>query len=214
MSSKDYKAIYNLQNKVLKQISALKHPFYLTGGTALGRFYLNHRLSEDLDFFVNDYKGFYEEVDKLITKLKLKFKIDSQKSVITEQFIRFYIIEETELKIEFVNDIAFRVTQPIEYCFGKIDNIRNILSNKLTALISRDEPKDVFDILCICKSYAFNWIEIINEAKEKHILNEIDIARRLREFPVELLNPVDWMIQKPDIYLIKPGLSDRIFSIA
>ncbi|MCD4795127.1 MAG: nucleotidyl transferase AbiEii/AbiGii toxin family protein [Bacteroidales bacterium] len=33
-------------------------PFYLTGGTALVRFYLNHRYSEDLDFFVNKRKKY------------------------------------------------------------------------------------------------------------------------------------------------------------
>jgi predicted nucleotidyltransferase component of viral defense system len=32
--------------------------FYLTGGTALSRAYLNHRYSDDLDFFVNAVNDF------------------------------------------------------------------------------------------------------------------------------------------------------------
>lgn len=43
----------NLQEEIIKQISqtALKDSFFLTGGTALSIFYLEHRYSEDLDFF-------------------------------------------------------------------------------------------------------------------------------------------------------------------
>jgi predicted nucleotidyltransferase component of viral defense system len=50
---KDYKALYKMQNNFLDWWKVYDSPFYLTGGTALGRFYLNHRCSEDLDFFVN-----------------------------------------------------------------------------------------------------------------------------------------------------------------
>ena len=42
------------QVKVLEIISQSKNicqSFYLTGGTALAEFYLQHRFSEDLDFF-------------------------------------------------------------------------------------------------------------------------------------------------------------------
>ena len=46
--------LYPFQDEVLGAIQSLKSGFYLTGGTALGRCYLNHRYSDDLDFFVND----------------------------------------------------------------------------------------------------------------------------------------------------------------
>lgn len=42
------------QIKILEAISndnAICQIFYLTGGTALSEYYLQHRLSEDLDFF-------------------------------------------------------------------------------------------------------------------------------------------------------------------
>ena len=44
------------QKQALKAIgeSPLVDNFYLTGGTALSAFYLQHRLSEDLDFFSPD----------------------------------------------------------------------------------------------------------------------------------------------------------------
>jgi len=36
--------------------------FYLTGGTALAAFYLHHRMSEDLDFFVKEAKRLEKEI--------------------------------------------------------------------------------------------------------------------------------------------------------
>jgi predicted nucleotidyltransferase component of viral defense system len=45
--------LYPLQDAVLKVINAADTEFYLTGGTASSRGYLNHRFSDDLDFFVN-----------------------------------------------------------------------------------------------------------------------------------------------------------------
>lgn len=42
--------LYPLQDKVLKIIERANSPFYLTGGTALSRFYYPIRFSDDLDF--------------------------------------------------------------------------------------------------------------------------------------------------------------------
>jgi predicted nucleotidyltransferase component of viral defense system len=67
MSAHFYKdALYPLQDRVLALIGLMSSPFYLTGGTALGRFMLCHRYSDDLDFFINRNADFFQEVDKLI----------------------------------------------------------------------------------------------------------------------------------------------------
>ncbi len=44
--------------------SDLKHPFRLTGGTALSAFYMEHRFSEDLDFFSREKISLLEGGDK------------------------------------------------------------------------------------------------------------------------------------------------------
>jgi len=61
LSVPDYKRLYSQQDKVLNLLAGRLGDFYLTGGTALGRFYLGHRYSDDLDFFVNDYPDFAEK---------------------------------------------------------------------------------------------------------------------------------------------------------
>ena len=52
-SIKNYNDIYRLQDKVLNKLTGRYGNLYLTGGSALGRFYLNHRYSDDLDLFTN-----------------------------------------------------------------------------------------------------------------------------------------------------------------
>ena len=45
--------LYPFMDKVLALIRQADTAFDLTGGTALGRHYLHHRYSDDLDLFVN-----------------------------------------------------------------------------------------------------------------------------------------------------------------
>ena len=50
------KILTELQKKMLEiffSVPELKEHFYLTGGTALSAFYLQHRLSDDLDLFTH-----------------------------------------------------------------------------------------------------------------------------------------------------------------
>ncbi len=61
--------LYPFQDEVLRVVSGLETDFYLTGGTAASRGYLNHRFSDDLDFFVNDDRRFPLWADRLIQGL-------------------------------------------------------------------------------------------------------------------------------------------------
>jgi hypothetical protein len=79
------------------------------------------------------------------------------------------------------------------YKYGFIDTPLNILSNKLTALVGREEPKDIFDIIHISTNYSFNWMDVFYHAKQKATINELDVEQRLASFPVEWLLNVNWL---------------------
>ncbi len=199
MSKIDYSKLYQLQNKFLNFWGNLDLPFYLTGGTALGRFYLNHRYSEDLDFFVNEDDNYKEYMKLFAKQLENIFKVDKSKTLSYDNYTRFYIYEnETILKLDFVNDVKYRSGQPIEIYFGRIDTPLNILSNKISTIINRDEPKDIFDIVHLSLNYKFNWKSVFFETKEKNIINEIDVEQRINTFPISLFDKVGWFIQKPN----------------
>ena len=62
-------ALYPFQDRILKIMNSVDTSFYLTGGTASSRGYLNHRFSDDLDFFVNDDSRFGLWVERIIQTL-------------------------------------------------------------------------------------------------------------------------------------------------
>lgn len=196
---KDYTKLYRLQDKFLAWWKTLELPFYLTGGTALGRFYLNHRFSEDLDFFMNSASEYSPAIAELRKKITSSFSVDIQQSLFADDYSRLFISEDNIfLKIDFVNDVNYYAGTPSSFIYGKIDRPLNILSNKLTAIVSRNEPKDIFDIIMISLNYSFNWFDVFNHAKQKAILNELDVEQRLHSFPIALLQNVDWLIDPID----------------
>lgn len=193
-SNKDYNKLYQLQDKFLSWWLSLGLPFYLTGGTALGRFYLNHRFSDDLDFFTNANTQYTNSIAELNRKIKGQFEVNIQQSLFADDFTRFFITEDDLfLKIELINDIEYYAGKPSAYKYGFIDTPLNILSNKLTALVGRDEPKDIFDIIHLSTNYSFNWMDIFYHAKQKATINELDVEQRLASFPVEWLGNVNWL---------------------
>lgn len=52
--------------------SPLKNRFFLTGGTALAAFYLEHRYSDDMDFFTEVKIFHYEKIRELTERVRHK----------------------------------------------------------------------------------------------------------------------------------------------
>lgn len=182
--------LYPLQDKVLKIIDGLKTPFYLTGGTALSRCYYNHRYSDDLDFFVNKEEKFKEYAEKVIgslqnLKIKVNLKTDDLYSLTVEEI----------LKVDLINDVSAHFGEiTSKEIFDRVDNVENILSNKLTALISRDEPKDVVDIIVIAENKQIDWKKIFTDANSKAVgIFPPMVAQRLESFPLELMAKIKWV---------------------
>ncbi|MBN2663709.1 MAG: nucleotidyl transferase AbiEii/AbiGii toxin family protein [Bacteroidales bacterium] len=185
-------------------MAKLNTPFYLTGGTALSKFYFNHRYSDDLDFFVNKNDDFIPLIKKIFKKIEIfckenNYRFDIKKMRISDYFCQCFVEkDEVSLKIDFANDIETRFgnTIPIEKSVN-IENVRNILSNKISALF-RYEAKDIVDIWVISKNYKFNWETIFYEAKEKELgVDAITMAEIIQTFPKDKLQNINW-INKPN----------------
>ncbi len=198
-------SLYPLQNGVLDIVKKSGTPFFLTGGTALSRFYTHHRYSDDLDFFVANDSEYGKYVDTLLRQLIMSedekhFIVDRLAIQRGQDYTRLFVIDsrdsEVELKIDLVNDVAAhygRITS--DPLLGRIDSIRNILSNKLTALF-RSEPKDVVDIHVIAKQYSCNWKDIVVEAKSKEAGIEPEtIYDLLMSFPLQYLENIKWIVR-------------------
>lgn len=198
LSGHVYKRLYILQDKVLEVLNHQLDDYYLTGGTALGRFYLYHRFSDDLDFFTNHNASFTKQVNFIYQLLQKQFDIDTGRTVLTPEYVRIWLKNETGLKLEFVNDVEERWGETIMWKHIPVDNPANILSNKITALLSRDEPKDIIDILVISENYSFDWPEVYDHAAKKQLMSESDVVNRLITFPPEWLVKSTWIKKMPD----------------
>lgn len=194
MSSHYYKdKLYPLQDNVLQLAGTIDSPFYLTGGTLLGRFILNHRYSDDLDFFVNDSPDFSNEVKRMMEPI-LAYYPEVNLVTFQDSFVRYMVVESgIQLKIEFINDVRYRVGQLQRNDIGVlIDTWMNVLSNKVTAL-SRYAAKDIVDIVFLSHKYSFNWEEVFDHAKKKDaFINEIDASKYLNDFDLYRLNEVSF----------------------
>ncbi len=206
--------LYPLQDYILALVSKLGLPFYLTGGTALSRHFLQHRYSDDLDLFVNGHPNFRELVAALESEFKSK-QLSFQALARSADFVRLEVFgkDATPLKLDLVNDLAghfggFEESSSL----GRVDNIFNILSNKISA-IPRLEIKDFADVVCIAGKYRFNWEKVIGEALQKdEWVNPLDLARYFFELDAARFEQIRWIdpVRSDDIKKRCEQLADDI----
>jgi hypothetical protein len=166
-----FQTLYPFQDQALDVLNGLETGFYLTGGTAASRGYLNHRFSDDLDLFVNDDDRFSLWSARVIQALT-QFE-DWSCNVLSreERFVRLILSAgEVALKIELINDVPSRVGAIRQHLvLGRLDSPENILANKITALIDREEPKDLADIWGFCCQMQLSLTEAITGAQGKAV---------------------------------------------
>jgi hypothetical protein len=169
--ARDWKQLYQLQDWVLARLRLVAHGLYLSGGTALARGYCQHRYSEDLDFFTNDAPEFGLWRDRCLEALRRAAEPSGLRLEIIlreERFGRAVLHGEVPLKLEFINDVPSRVGTPWEHPeLGRLDTKENIFANKISALLDREEPKDVADIYWLCCREGLDVMEAIEHADGK-----------------------------------------------
>lgn len=140
--------------------------FYLSGGTALAHYYLNHRLSDDLDFFVSDEIDalfIHEFSNRLAAILKARnFRFEKLHD--HYQFF-FQLSGAEELKVEFTR-YPFPVLEESLVKDGiRVDSLRDISANKLMALLDRFDPKDFVDLYFILQTSSLDHLKKDAEKK-------------------------------------------------
>ncbi|NIM12172.1 MAG: hypothetical protein GTO45_08675 [Candidatus Aminicenantes bacterium] len=161
-----FKILYPIQDIVLENIK--RKEFYLTGGTALSRFYYNHRFSDDLDFFYDGYnhpkENFNFSYREIIYRLEKAFK-KVEVTTDGEFFKRIFVTSNsTALKIEFVYENYKTVGNKKEFKGALIDSRENICANKIGTVMERRTTKDFLDLFYLLKdvelAQAISWSEL------------------------------------------------------
>lgn len=183
----DYKKIFKLQDEVINIVFSIRNSFYLTVGNALQHFYFKYRFSDDLDFFADKDPLFNENVNEVLNTFEDN-KLAYQLTVSSRDFN--CIVVKNVLKVDFVNDYIYRVGKSKLFKNFRVDNLENILANKITEIYSRDEGKDVFDMFVIASNKKFNWSKIVDICRKKTTFNKEYLLKRLRIFSLDWLNKI------------------------
>jgi predicted nucleotidyltransferase component of viral defense system len=192
---------YALQDKFLDLFFSGRFAadFYLTGGTALARFYFQHRESVDLDLFSQNQQLDFSAINLEIERIGRELKLTIIKQVTTNTFLQF-IYEDTEknmLKVDLVKDIPVHFGEYKQEGKVKLDSLENMGSNKITAIFGRTDHKDFIDLYYILNETEFTFEQLVSLAKQKdlgltefYLANSIDQIETASQMPV-LLKPLD-----------------------
>ena len=193
------------QTKVLEIISQSKDVcsnFYLTGGTALAEFYLQHRFSEDLDFFSEN------EVDPQIIFSFLKsiqertgFKeIDAQQSFNRNLF--FLHFPDEIIKTEFTYFPFPRIENDLSMGTLDIDSLLDIAVNKVFTIYQKPRARDYIDLYFIIQKTGWDMNDLLKKARIKFDWH-IDLLQwgsqllqdeQVKDYPkmIKEINPKEW----------------------
>ena len=152
---------------LISQQKDIASNFYLSGGTALAEYYLQHRLSEDLDFFS------MEEVDPMAIRVSLKkvqkraeiTKIDFQQSFNRNLFFLHY--KDGIVKMEFTYYPFTQIEQPQIVNNIKVDSLIDIAANKTFTIYQQPSSRHFIDLYLIIKTKGWKFKDIIKKARAK-----------------------------------------------
>lgn len=139
-----------LQQRVLVLLAGLEPKGVLTGGGALAGFYLGHRATRDLDLLWTERSELEHLPDDAVRILQLDgLSVDVLQR--SPSFVRLRIgLDQDSLVVDLVADPASPLYVPAEGSVHgttvRMDTPREILANKLCTLLSRSEPRDLWDV--------------------------------------------------------------------
>jgi len=173
--------------------SDLAKEFYFSGGTALSHYYLQHRLSEDLDFFreeefdVQGVTATLKSLKKLIDYDRIDFQSSLNRNLF---FLHFH--DKTILKLEFTY-YPFAPIEPPKLLDGlHIDSALDIATNKLFTIVQNPRGRDYYDLYYLIKKYQYQISKLRMLAKLKfdwHI-DPLMLASQLNKVPTLLDDPI------------------------
>ncbi len=156
----------SFQRRVLEEFFERQSRFFLTGGGALAGFHLQHRRTKDLDLFTVE-----DALDHGVASLhevarSLGASIEALRTAAT--FRRFLLRRGGDsVMVDLVQDLAPQL-YPDKLMIGtiRVDPPEEILANKLCALLSRAELRDLVDIYTLAKR-GFSIEKAVAEASQK-----------------------------------------------
>lgn len=158
---------------------------YFTGGTALA-YYLNHRISEDIDIVSSSKLNHIAIISQMSTLGATKIKDEHETTLrmaglFPDEYMIKFVLDD--VKVEFFQanrpiqqEILSKVTfNNFEDSTLKILDVKSVAKLKIIALIMRDKSRDLFDFGAILEHNILSADEIIELfSKVDDKLNSLD----------------------------------------
>lgn len=170
--------------------------FFLTGGSALALFYLDHRKSYDLDLFSTESIE-WMEIDGWVRLCASNISAQVQVVRDAPTFRRYKLDRKPDAEVvDIVLDVTPQVDAEKRNVGGiQVDTLHEIMVNKITTLIGRAEIKDIIDLLFLEKE-GWRIEDYFEDAKLKDggldagmiamILNSLKVS----ELPDYMIKPL------------------------
>lgn len=143
-------ALTPLQDSLLAVLAGMEPPWTLTGGAALAGFHTGHRGTRDLDLFWHGEARLEDQPAQVEARLRAA-GLELARLQTTPSFVRLSARSQggggEVVIVDLVADPVPVVEGPTELLPGVwVDTPHEILVNKLTALLSRSEVRDLEDV--------------------------------------------------------------------
>ena len=177
--------VIRVLNKI-KDSLIFQDELYFVGGTALS-YYINHRISEDIDIVSPNILDYQKIVPALISLKEKKVEDENTTALrlvglFPDEYILKFILDD--VKIEF-----FQANRPIqkkilkELNYTNYDNsnlkildLKYIAKLKIVALFQREKARDLFDFGSIIENEILTSDEIISISSElKNLSSKVEI---------------------------------------
>jgi hypothetical protein len=214
------KVLTPLKKDFLKEFFAIEDRFCLTGGAALGIFYIDHRVSYDLDFFTVNKDIDWKHVESNLHVVCRKIEAKIEPITKSPSFQRFQLTRNKEHEIiDFVIEWVEQINPQKNVIDGiRVDTLEEIGINKICTLLGRTEIKDIIDLYFLSKN-GFDIITHIDMAMKKdggldtatlsYIISEI----KIKELPDYLLKTVSLDELNTFLSKLKSDLAEFAFPI-
>lgn len=139
--------------------------YSFSGGTALSAFYLQHRVSEDVD--LKSLELDFVPPAGLLGKWLRGLEVISR-SRIHERRLFLLRLGGEEVKVEFFPAYFPRLQDPLVVEGIKVDSFEDLVADKVIALADRFDPRDLVDLFFIWKLKGMTLREMVELARKKH----------------------------------------------
>lgn len=181
--------------------------YYLAGGTALA-LQIGHRKSIDLDYFIN----------RIIDTNKLKSVIQE---VFNDKQIEFTFEEKNTLwciidgvKVSFISRFDIFIDEILTIDSFRLVSIKDLTVMKLSAICSREEYKDYFDLACLAtitdvRSWNTWWQKVYKNNDPISFIIALANTKNIPKIPLDIED--DFKIISPEVILSKAVLEIKSF---